>query len=214
MNLPKPFDRFVFNHRLEKTLRHFVENPADLPMVTCFYGYAGLGKTSFAKEYSSRFAYHTDYHAMNEKGSGNFSEAFKKSLYMNRRAMSLYDAVRGAEDGKPFESITILDEFHNIPPSKQDYFKTVFDNLRERDRVIICLNTKGNKPVDAFLTEPIWSRSHCIDFNTMNMDAKDYVDRLLTRFDALHRHEIHSYLPDIRRIERENDLRKKMEALI
>lgn len=211
MNLPAPFDRFVFNERLETELKFFIDNPRALPEVTCLWGYPGIGKTSFAKEYSSHFASNETYHPMNEI-TGNLTETFKRELPFNKDTVTL-DALMDDGDSpeKVIGHVAILDEFHNLSDSKQDYFKTVFDEMNSRSdwfRIFLCINTDMKRPTPkSVLSGPIYSRCHHIDFNTSLREKDAYVDRLSERFPHLKRNEIACWLPDVRRIERENKIR-------
>ena len=211
MNLPAPFDRFVFNERLETELKFFIDNPRALPEVTCFWGHPGIGKTSFAKEYSSHFARNQSYHPLNEI-TGNLTETFKEKLPFNKDGASLAPFL---DDGKSPEKVighvAILDEFHNLSGSKQDYFKTVFDGMNSQSdwfRIFLCINTDKKRPTPkAVLSAPIYSRCHHIDFNTSIAEKEVYVDRLCQRFPSLSRNEIACWLPDVRKIEIQNRIR-------
>jgi replication-associated recombination protein RarA len=211
MSLPTPFDRFVFNERLEKELKVFIDNPQALPEVTCLWGYPGIGKTSFAKEYSSHFASNETYHPMNEI-TGNLTETFKKNLPFNKKTATLETFMDDSDSPKKvIGHVAILDEFHNLSGSKQDYFKTVFDEMNSRSdwfRIFLCINTDMKRPTPmSVLSGPIFSRCHHIDFNTSIREKDAYVNRLCERFTDLKKNEIACWLPDVRRIERENRIR-------
>ena len=107
--------------------------------------------------------------------------------------------------------VAILDEFHNLSGSKQDYFKTVFDEMNSRSdwfRIFLCINTDMKRPTPmSVLSGPIFSRCHHIDFNTSIREKDAYVNRLCERFPNLKRNEIACWLPDVRRIEREDKIR-------
>ncbi len=211
MSLPTPFDRFVFNERLEAELKVFIDNPQALPEVTCLWGHPGVGKTSFAKEYSSHFASNETYHPMNEI-TGNLTETFKAKLPFNKTTITL-DALMddGESPEKVIGHIAILDEFHNLSDSKQDYFKTVFDEMNFRSdwfRIFLCINTDMKRPTPmSVLSGPIYSRCHHINFNTSIIEEDAYLDRLCERFPHLKKNEIACWLPDVRRIEMENKIR-------
>ena len=223
MSLPAPFDKFVFNDRLEKELRFFIENPRALRPVTCFSGEPGIGKTSFARAFATRFSQETYvYEAMNEQGS-NLTEKWKSNLRLanDNIPMALIGMAENLDDGV-WGQIQIFDEFHNLAPKQQDYFKTVFDGMnahfRGNDyfRVILCINTDERKPsrrsARDVLSVPIHSRCHHIDFNTFRSEADAYVEKVSRRFPNLHRNEVACWVPDIRRIERESELRSMQTA--
>lgn len=216
MSLPTPFEQFVFNDRLEKELKVFIDNPRALPEVTCLWGYPGIGKTSFAKEYSSHFARSETYHPMNEI-TGNITEAFKATLPFNKDTVSLESFLDDSESlNKVVGHVAILDEFHNLSGSKQDYFKTVFDEMNARSdwfRIFLCINTdKKRRTPESVLSGPIYSRCHHINFNTSMAEKDPFVDRLCERFTHLKRNEIACWLPDIRRIKREDKIRSFQSA--
>jgi replication-associated recombination protein RarA len=211
MSLPAPFDKFVFNERLETELKVFIDNPQALPEVTCLWGFPGIGKTSFAKEYSSHFANRESYHPMNEI-TGNLTEAFKARLPFNKNTVTLDAFIDNSGlSEKVIGHVAILDEFHNLPGSKQDYFKTVFDEMNNRRdwyRIFLCINTDAKRTTPkTVLSEPIYSRCHHINFNTSIREKDAYVDRLCDRFPNLTKHEIACWLPDVRRIEMQNKMR-------
>ena len=207
MNLPSPFDQFLFTPRLTEELGAFIKRPAALPKVVCFYGYPGIGKTSFALAFARHFGEYYSYHPMNET---NIKASFMKQLNMST-AHTLVPFITSGD--KKFNKVTILDEFHNLSPKSQDFFKTQFDVLGDDDRVIVCLNTTETKDVKDLVTEPIDSRMTVkIDFNVRRSEYLAHAKNIAYRYPHLKLHEIKSLLPDMRQISNQNDMRKALTA--
>lgn len=207
MNLASPFEEFLFNQRLADQLSAFIKRPAALPQVVCFYGEPGIGKTSFALAFARRFGEYCSYHPMNET---NINAGFIKHLNMST-AHTLAAFLRS--DEKPFSNVTILDEFHNLAKKSQDFFKTQFDALGERDRVIICLNTTDKKSLKQSVTAPIYSRMTAkIDFTLSPDEYDEFAEKIVGRYRYLELDEIKSLLPDMRQISNLNEMRKALAA--
>lgn len=200
--LPKPFSHMYMTKLIADQLVPFIKNPETMPPVTCLYGLPGCGKTEFAKVFSSNFALITDYHAMNEYTDAHVrSKAFANDLKAdtNTNVLSFSD-----DKQKCFNHVTILDEFHDLNKRAQASFKTRFDRIKNNDRVIIVINTKEKQSAEDVLHEAIFSRAHCI-----NLDlpvTKAYSRFLSKKFKNLTSAQIYSFLPDMRRIQRENKL--------
>lgn len=205
--LPPPFDDLYFVPRIARQLKQYIENPLELPPVLLLHGYPGLGKTEFAKRFAKHFASQMDYRAMNENSRDATKPSFIKKLYFARTTVSLFGL-----DDKVLEGVTILDEFHNIKKHQQDAYKVRIDDMmriRPLDRLIICINTMPRRDnVLAFVSGPIVSRSHCIDFNVQTSEVAEHAKFLVERFPRLKLREIVQWLPDMRRIQREHNLRK------
>ena len=199
--LPPPFNDFIFVPRLEEELRFFLENPTDLPAAVCFYGMPGIGKTSFAKTFAEEYSGDVQYLPMNET---KIDKAFIKSLRLGN-TITLMDCLKG---DKPFSSIAILDEFHNLTQKQQDWFKVRIDESMEMPnrRLIVCLNTTNTKTLEKVLSPPIRSRLHAIDFDIEQYEAGKHAELLTKKFPYLRQRDIFAWLPDMRRIIRENEL--------
>ena len=198
---------FFFPDAVAKKLQYFIDNPSDLPKVTCFHGYPGIGKTSFAKAFASAFACETKYKPMNESkvDPALLNDSFSQSA-------SLLPFLMPEEDTRPLARITILDEFHNLSPKQQDQFKVRFDNLGEDERVIICLNTEEDRGryLKQKVTDAILSRLYDINFNLQRFEIRQFIDEIQQRYTYLKSSQIHAYLPDMRKIERENAIAKRL----
>jgi len=207
MNLAPPFEEFLFNQSLAYQLDAFIKRPSALPQVVCFYGEPGIGKTSFALAFARHFGEYCSYHPMNET---NINAGFIKHLNMST-AQTLVDFFRS--DDKPFSTVTILDEFHNLAHKSQDFFKTQFDALGERDRVIVCLNTTDRKSLKQSVTAPIYSRMTAkINFTLPPDEHDEFAKQIANRFLYLELDEIKSSLPDMRQISKLNEMRKALAA--
>lgn len=205
MKISLTSNEFLFPVSVGETLQRLVNNPKDTAKILCFHGYPGIGKTSFAKAYASQFADQVNYKPMNEKkvDASLLDELFHQSA-------SLMSFIGEHDDVKVFERITILDEFHNLAPKQQDQFKVRFDNLDDNERVIICLNTEEDRGryIKSKVTDAIFSRVHEINFNLQRYETKDFVEEVQLVYRHLKSSQIHAYLPDMRRIDRENKLAK------
>jgi hypothetical protein len=139
---------------------------------------------------------------MNEYSDAHVrSKAFANDLKAdtNTNVLSFSD-----DKQKCFNHVTILDEFHDLNKRAQASFKTRFDRIKNNDRVIIVINTKEKQSAEDVLHEAIFSRAHCI-----NLDlpvTKAYSRFLSKKFKNLTSAQIYSFLPDMRRIQRENKL--------
>ncbi|MDB9982742.1 AAA family ATPase [Gammaproteobacteria bacterium] len=207
MTLPKPFSHMYMTKLIADQLVPFIKNPETLPPVTCLYGFPGCGKTEFAKVFASSFALITDYHAMNEYSDAHVrSKAFAKDLKAdtNTNVLSFSD-----DKQKCFNHVTILDEFHDLNKRAQASFKTRFDRIKDTDRVFIIINTKEKQKAKDVLHDAIFSRALCIDFNLIMSDAEVHAKFLTKKFKNLTASQISNFLPDMRRITRENNLRSR-----
>ena len=203
--LPKPFSHLYMTDLVADQLIPFIKNPEKLPPVTCLYGLPGCGKTEFAKVFADNFAIIKDHHAMSEYSDTHVrSKAFAKDLKadVSTGVLPLF-----GDEEKKFHHVTILDEFHDLNKRAQASFKTRFDRIKECDRVFIIVNTTVRQRVESVLHEAIDSRVHYIDFDMLEKDTDSHVKFLVKKFKNLKAQEIHAWLPDMRRIQRENKLR-------
>jgi len=197
-------DQFIFTDRLRgelQTLRTYPEL-IKLNPVLCFHGYAGTGKTTFAKSLCDELCGHSVYLPMNERSLANgFIEDEIKPLF---RTYAI-----GAS-AKPYAKGIILDEFHNLAPRDQDKFKVVFDDVIDGlcgvpSLIVVCLNTTPTKSLSKCLTSPIYSRVSQFNFNTAEGDKDELyelVGKVKERYPLLSATEIFAWLPDMRVITR------------
>ena len=196
------FNDFIFSDRLRSELNILISDPEiiQLVRVVCFHGYAGVGKTTFAKLLCDDLCADVQYFAMNERSLKNsFIEKEIKPLFRTRSLLDPGD--------KCFSRGIILDEFHNLSPKDQDRFKVVFDELVDA-LVIVCLNTMNTKPLHKCLTQPIYSRVHPINFNIRKEENEltEMVSKVNEKYPLLSRTKVYSWLPDMRVITREGKL--------
>jgi replication-associated recombination protein RarA len=196
-----PFENLFFVPRIANELNRYIKNPDKIPNVLCLYGNPGLGKTAFSKLFAETFAEHSQYIPMNEHTKDIETKAFKKKLLFNTTTL------RVSPENHPFESVVILDEFHNIAPKQQDVFKVMFDNLRQQEIVIICCNTTSKKSIKKTLSPAIYSRVHLVRFDLEEREREHHAKDLAEIFTNLKLLEIVSWLPDMRRIVRESKMR-------
>lgn len=200
-----PMNQFVFVDRIQTELEIFLQNPELSPAVLCFYGYPGIGKTSFAKYWAGQVASDVVYEPMNEKQNAT------KGADVISCSVSLIPFVNSEE--KPLSRVTVLDEFHNLAPKQQDSFKVALESLSETERVIICLNTDSSKPLKRQLTTPILSRCHAIDFDVRQSELAEFMRKCQARYSFLERDQIRRLVPDQRAMTRENKLAEARKRL-
>ena len=201
MSNPDLFEEFIFTDRLTKQLKLFVERPDILRLtpILCFHGFPGVGKTSFGKKLMGHFCGDSQYFPMNERSlTNNFIEEKIKPIL---RSTSFFDGE------KLFSRGIFLDEFHNLRNKDQDRFKVVFDELEEKEKilVIVGLNTTNTKVLSKCVTQPIYSRLYPINFNVRREvnEIDEVVEKVMKRYPLLSTIRIRGLIPDMRRITRE-----------
>jgi replication-associated recombination protein RarA len=204
-NITNPLTNFVFVNRIQNELELFIKNPEVSPPVLLFHGFPGIGKTSFAKQWSNVVAHDVRYHAMNERGLAHKGD----DLILTTHTL----ASLITSDDKPLSRVYIFDEFHNLAPKQQDAFKVKLESLEENERVIICLNTEPKRTLNKQLTSPILSRCHDIDFNVLETEKEEFIVKCLEHYEHLDRNAIYRMIPDQRRMARENKLMESRKRL-
>lgn len=201
------FDEFIFPKRLENELRLLVEHPDLSEKVICFSGKPGIGKTSFAKAFAKAMSYSQYYHALNE---GGISPSELDNLGLGRVSLDRFID----EESMAFDRVILLDEFHNLAPRQQDYFKIRFDDIRDTERVIVILNTTNKKQLEDVVSSAIYSRMYEINFDITEEEAREMAPRLASTFEHLTPSEIAESLPDMRRLEQLNRQAKLREVAL
>lgn len=211
---------FIFTERLKGELQYLRTHPEvikELTPVLCFYGYAGVGKTSFAKLLLDELCGEANvfYHPMNEGMlKANFLEQKIEPLFRRNLGQLLLDG-----EYKPLATGVILDEFHNLTRKEQDRFKVKFDDVLQSpciDVVIMCCNIEPPESkvkkyhLSQVLTEPILSRVHRINFNPMpgrlDEEYNELRDKAIKKYPLLCPVMLKTWLPDFRRIVREGKM--------
>lgn len=202
------FDDLLLINRIKDQLYFFYECPENSPQVMLFYGQPGIGKTSFATLFGRNKCADFEYFAMNECVR---KHANLQDLQINPTRLSRF-YKEGDLAERAIDYLTIFDEFHDLTMKQQDIFKVKLETLREEQRVIICLNTSRDRPLDTVLASAIKSRCHLVNFDIRPNELGEHASIVQKRFPALSVRDIEKMLPDMRLITRENKLRTAMSA--
>ncbi len=195
------FDYLLLIDRIKKQLYFFYECPEQSPQVMLFYGQPGIGKTSFATLFGRNKCADFEYFAMNECVR---KHADLLDLNINPARLSAYYKDTGE---RVIDYLTIFDEFHDLTMKQQDIFKVKLETLREEQRVIICLNTSRDRPLDTVLASAIKSRCHLVNFDIRPNERGEHAKLVQERFPSLSLRDVERLLPDMRKITREHKLR-------
>jgi replication-associated recombination protein RarA len=190
---------FVLTDKLEHQLKKIGTKPSLLPTFSVFFGEPGTGKTSIARLIGDVLAEECFYFPCNENGLGN--KEFEE-IENRMRTVSVL-----SQREKHFERLVIVDEFHNISRNKQDKFKTLYDRCPDDTRFIFVLNTDGTKGtrLGSVLSPPMISRCHPFSFDVPMDEGKMLVEKSMVKYPNLTETKVMAYLPDHRRLKREND---------
>ena len=167
-------DRFIFHKQLQNELQFLINNSHKLDGVLCFYGLPGCGKTSFSKYFSNLVAKETIYldacsHIFDKTSAGNIL----KTIQDSRVTLSAF--LNEDYNAKAYwNKAIIIDEFHNLSPSRQDAFKITLEKLSIESNYlfILIVNTSKDKPLNKTLTPAILSRVQpvCFDIQKLHFD--------------------------------------------
>jgi replication-associated recombination protein RarA len=193
-------DRFIFSKQLKAELQFLIDNAHKLDGVLCFDGLPGCGKTSFSKYFSQLVAKETLYldacsHILDKTSAGNILRQIQDS----RITLSAFlDENYNSE--AYWNKAIIIDEFHNLSPSRQDAFKITLEKMSKEFNwlFILIVNTSKGKPLAKILTSPILSRVQPVCFDIKQ--HKEVTAMIKAKYPVLTEEYIRATLPDLRQI--------------
>ena len=193
---------FIFHNELETELQFLINNAHKLDGVLCFYGRPGCGKTTFSKFFCNQVAKETIYldacsHIFDKTSAGNIL----KTIQDSRATLSAF--LNEDYNAKAYwNKAIIIDEFHNLSPSRQDAFKITLEKMSKEFNYlfILIVNTSKDKPLNKTLTPAILSRVQpvCFDIQKHNFDQVTAI--IKARCPILSESFIEQTLPDLRQI--------------
>ena len=195
-------DRFIFSTELKTELNFLINNSSKLDGVLCFHGLPGCGKTTFSKYFSQVVAKETLYldacsHIFDKSSAGNILRIIQDS----RITLSAFLD----EEYNPnayWNKAIVIDEFHNLSPSRQDAFKITLEKMSKEFNwlFILIVNTSKDKPLAKILTSAILSRVQpvCLDIRKHNFVEVSQI--IKARYQVLTEEYIRNTLPDLRQI--------------
>ena len=195
-------DRFIFHKQLQNELQFLINNSHKLDGVLCFYGLPGCGKTSFSKYFSYLVAKETIYldacsHIFDKTSAGNIL----KTIQDSRVTLSAF--LNEDYNAKAYwNKAIIIDEFHNLSPSRQDAFKITLEKMSIESNYlfILIVNTSKDKPLAKILTAAILSRVQPVFFDIQKLRYEEVTAIIKARFPILSESFIEQTLPDLRQI--------------
>ena len=193
---------FIFHNELETELQFLINNSHKLDGVLCFYGLPGCGKTSFSKYFSNLVAKETIYldacsHIFDKTSAGNIL----KTIQDSRVTISAF--LNEDYNAKAYwNKAIIIDEFHNLSPSRQDAFKITLEKMSKEFNYlfILIVNTSKDKPLNKILTPAILSRVQPVCFDIQKHHFDQVTAIIKARFPILSESFIEQTLPDLRQI--------------
>ena len=195
-------DRFIFHKQLQNELQFLINNSHKLDGVLCFYGRPGCGKTTFSRHFSNLVAKETIYldacsHIFDKTSAGNIL----KTIQDSRVTLSAF--LNEDYNAKAYwNKAIIIDEFHNLSPSRQDAFKITLEKMSIESNYlfILIVNTSKDKPLAKILTAAILSRVQPVCFDIQKHHFDQVTAIIKARFPILSESFIEQTLPDLRQI--------------
>jgi replication-associated recombination protein RarA len=170
--------------------------------VLCFHGLPGCGKTSFSKYFSQVVAKETLYldacsHIFDKTSAGNILRTIQDS----RITLSAFLNEKYNPDAY-WNKVIIIDEFHNLSPSRQDAFKITLEKMSKEFNwlFILIVNTSKDKPLNKTLTPAILSRVQPVCFDIEKHQYDEVTAMIKARYPVLTEEYIRATLPDLRQI--------------
>ena len=193
---------FIFHTQLETELQFLIDNSSKLDGVLCFHGLPGCGKTTFSKYFSQLVAKETLYldacsHIFDKTSAGNILRTIQDS----RITLSAFlDENYNSE--AYWNKAIIIDEFHNLSPSRQDAFKITLEKMSKEFNwlFILIVNTSKDKPLAKKLTTAILSRVQPVCFDIQKTHYKEVTAMIKAKYPVLTEEYIRATLPDLRQI--------------
>ena len=195
-------NRFIFPKQLKAELQFLINNSSKLDGVLCFHGLPGCGKTSFSKYFSNLVAKETLYldacsHIFDKSSAGNILRIIQDS----RITLSAF-LDEDYNDKAYWNKAIVIDEFHNLSPSRQDAFKITLEQMSKEFNwlFILIVNTSKDKPLAKILTPAILSRVQpvCFDIHKHHFDEVSQI--IKARYPVLTDEYILETLPELRQI--------------
>lgn len=198
-------DGLVLSETLERQLRLLEKYPEKFPKFLVFHAEPGVGKTTVAKRLADKLATDVAYLPVNESGVNK--EFFERVIKKRLHSVTLDDFTEG-DCSKRYSRIFIIDEFHNVAKSQQDKFKTIYDLQHSDVKFIFVLNTdfKKKKFLHHVLTPPMISRCKSFNFDVIENEKEQLLDRAEKVFPHLDRQTLSRLFPDYRSMAQENEL--------
>ena len=195
-------DRFIFHKQLQNELQFLINNSHKLDGVLCFYGLPGCGKTTFSRHFSNLVAKETIYldacsHIFDKTSAGNIL----KTIQDSRVTLSAF--LNEDYNAKAYwNKAIIIDEFHNLSPSRQDAFKITLEKMSIESNYlfILIVNTSKDKPLAKILTAAILSRVQPVFFDIQKLRYEEVTAIIKQRYPILSDEYIMETLPDLRQI--------------
>jgi hypothetical protein len=201
------FDDFILFDRLKRELNFLEHNPQHINTALCFHGMPGIGKTSFAKHLATKHAKCTTYLDVKDK---------KHPIYKDWKRVVGYidiDADRSNDDIKYFDRAIVLDEWGDMTPKDQEWWKVPIQDMLELRNtglnilIIICLNTSPfaedkKHSLEKQMIKAIRSRCmpNVIDFCPKSGEEEDVVKSFMERYPDLDEEQFYKTYPDIRAV--------------